>query len=367
MITEISARWEQGSFFHWVFPGASAEQRQPWDDKNILLGSGRDALRVLVEHGVKTRGWQRLLVPYYYCQDVVASLASTSIEIRFYENGPEDSPIDPAKTDFVPGDVLLRVNYFGLRTLPDTFDRPDCVEIIDDYSHDPWCSSAYYSDADWCVASLRKTLPLPDGAVLWSPCCHALPKQPPLTNEHKYISLEKLGAMVLKSEYLLGKPIPKDTYRRLAEASEDSMSHGCASAISDWAKAVLLSFPVQSWRDKRRENHAVLSQALKDTPGLKVLQPDDPNKSCPFSAVIVVDDSDKRDLIRSELIVRRIYPTIIWPLDEPVSCSIPEKYVDFSRRMFSVQCDGRYSSNEMSVIAEVINSAALAQPRSAKS
>jgi hypothetical protein len=70
------------------------------------------------------------------------------------------------------------MNYFGLRTPPD-LELPEGVEVLEDHSHDPVSAWAEQSSADFCLASLRKTLPINDGGALWSPVGHRLPPAPP--------------------------------------------------------------------------------------------------------------------------------------------------------------------------------------------
>jgi len=354
MISTIAERWEHGSFFHWTAPELTGPTPHPWNPANILCGSGRDALRALIEHGKAVRGWRRLYVPCYYCQDVVAALVSTGIEVTLYDDGPTDPVPDPGAIAFDPGDVVLRVNFFGLRgRLGSAAARPD-VEVIDDFSHDPWCHDAWRGDADWAVVSLRKTLPLPDGGVLWSPRGHRLPRQPWLTRGHRLISLTKLAAMVLKSEYLQGKPVPKETYRRLAESSEVGLSQGDVSGMPPWTRRLFDCIPAAAWRDRRRENHRAFSDALADVPRLSVLQASNESETCPFAAIVITQTRELRDRVRAELISQNVYPAVLWPLDEPVLPDVPAKYVDLSRRMFAIQCDARYTPEESVHVAEMI-------------
>jgi len=358
MANTITNRWELGSFFHWMSPDSAGTTLHPWSRANVLCASGRDALRILIEHGLAKHGWKRLYVPCYYCREVVASLVSTGIEVRLYSDGPLDPVPNTGAVAACPGDVMLRVNFFGLRGRLGTASVcPPGAEIIDDFSHDPWCHDAWNGDSDWAIASLRKTLPLPDGGVLWSPRGHALPRQPALTRAHRLVSLQKLSAMLLKTEYLRGKPVAKETYRRLAESSEAGLSQGSISGAPEWTRALVECLPALAWRDRRRDNHETLSTALADIPGLKIPQPSDDTRTCPFSAIVIADDRALRDRIRAALISRSVYPAILWPLDEPIIDQIPADYIDLSHRMFSIQCDARYTPSDMIRVAEMIRQA----------
>jgi hypothetical protein len=232
-------RWEVGSEFHW--PGLPVPARaadRPWS-KGVLVSTGRDALRLLLALGVGERGWRRLWVPEYFCQDVVAAFARPGLELRPYPDHPlRGVPDFPAARR---GDVILVTNYFGLRP---AFEAPrrDGVEIIEDHSHDPSSPWAESSTADFCVASLRKTIPVSDGGVAWSPVGHALPPEPPLTMQRRRAATSKLVAMILKAMYLDGHKIERATYRALARRGERGLAVPGESSISPVARAILDSF-----------------------------------------------------------------------------------------------------------------------------
>lgn len=355
MNTVRNDRWEHGSFMQWTSPDEPGECLHPWGDNCVLCASGRDALRALIEHGRQERGWKRLYVPCYYCQEVVESLLSTGIEVRLYPNGPEDQPPHPGVLGLASGDVLLRVCFFGLQdSLNSDIPNLSGAEVVDDYSHDPWCQGAWRSDADWAIVSLRKTLPLPDGGVLWSPQGHQLPRTPRITERHRLISLEKLAAMVLKTEYLAGNPVPKEVYRRLALSSEDSISQGHISGMPDWTQALVDCMPAFAWREIRRANYHTFAQAVADLSWLRVMKPVNTEYACPFSAVILIEDRELHNSLRTELIAHRIYPTTLWPMDKPAIDDIPPEYLAFSHRMLSIQCDARYTGKDLLRVADII-------------
>jgi hypothetical protein len=328
-----------------------------------MYGSGRDAIRALINLGRAERGWRRMWAPSYFCQCVIESIISTGLEVVLYSDGPEDTFCNPHEIDARPGDVVLRMNYFGLRTMPQSsrFDR-SVVEIIDDHSHDPWSEWAWKSDADWCVASLRKSLPIPDGGVLWSPLGHELPPPLPATPEHELASLKKLGAMVLKGLYLGGHPIEKQTFRELAESGESGIVGDRISGMPVWVAELIAQFPLDDWRSMRKANHQTLSKLLADVPGLRLLQPVSATRTCPFAGIVVCDSEEMRDHIRTELAGRGVYGTILWPMDEPALPGIPPQHIRFSHTMMTIHCDMRYGERDMKTVAGMIRELATGAP-----
>ena len=106
--------------------------------------------------------WKRLFVPEYFCYKVIGAIRTTGIELVFYPDYPlaDDETIINHRSNFVEGDVILRMNYFGLRSRRDNSNLN--VTVIEDHSHDLFSEWALNSNADWCIASLRKSLPIPD-------------------------------------------------------------------------------------------------------------------------------------------------------------------------------------------------------------
>jgi hypothetical protein len=194
--------------------------------------------------------------------------------------------------------------------------------------------------------------------VLWSPHGHALPQVPPVTAEHTLASLEKTAAMALKARYLAGHAIDKDIFRRLAIAGEQGIVFNgnlpAISGISEWSANLLVTFPLAPWRHKRQANHRHLSGRLEAVDWLRVLQPRSGKDSCPFSCIALFDTPERRNAARQSLNTARVYPAVLWSLEEPVIANIPSAHLDFSRRMLSIHCDMRYSLADMDRIADII-------------
>lgn len=348
-----TSNYEQGSEYHWLSYQKEVDYSAPWAKSDLLFGSGRDALRALVAHGQSKRNWRRLWVPSYFCQDVIAALDG-GIAVLAYSDGPLDLSPNFEKIDVRNGDALLVVNFFGLRGKP-SFEEIDrnLVEIIEDHTHDPWSNWACTSEADWCIASLRKVLPIPDGGVLWSPLKKPLPSKAPICDEHNLASLEKLAAMILKRLYFEGRFTEKKVFREIASSGEHRISSREVSGIFKWTEDALDSFPIKTWREKRRKNHEVLSSELSGLFGLTLLQSGVVD-ACPFSGILLFDSPECKNYMKDKLIASRIYPAILWPLGKPLVAGINQEYVDFSERMLSVHCDMRYGEDDMNFLAERI-------------
>ncbi len=346
-------RWETGSEFHWWLP-EKLSASSGWLPTGELFGSGRDALRMLILHGIANRQWKRLWLPSYFCQEVVAALLSSSIHIESYA----DSPLNPTPTppsDLQPGDAILLVNFFGLRSRPPLveFLQQQQIEVIEDHTHDLGSTWAQNSQADWGVASLRKTLPIPDGGILWSPRGYAVPSTSTVTAKRQIASLQKLVGMLLKTLYLLNYPVTKERFRSLFISGETAIADGEISRMTAWTQSLLATFPMDEWRSMRAANHTILVAGLRQIPWVQILEPKNAQESCPFSGILLFDTPERRDFVYQQLLIARIYPAILWPLTPSTPYSRPED-VNFSHRMLSMHCDMRYTATDMQKIADFI-------------
>jgi hypothetical protein len=343
-------RWELGSDLEITVESGPAEL--PWSaHPHGLWGSGRDAIRGLFAWGAREHGWRRLLMPSYFCQDVVAS-AQRAADVQVYPWSPLETVHAPVATRH--GDVVFVDAMYGAP--PDVVVDGPAV-IIEDHSHDLLAPWALDSRADFVIVSLRKTLPLPDGGAAWSPRGWDVPPEAPMTERHADTCLLRLSAMALKTSYLQGGDVRKDEFRRLAIEGEEKMASGDVTGISPYSRARLGSLPLHRWRERRAANLEAFRASLPDRPGVRLLD-------VPFAATLVFEDPGLRDLVRSALVSRRIYPAVLWPLDRPVVSGIPDAHRDLSRRILSIPCDQRYAPADMLRVAEELE-AVLREHRAA--
>ncbi len=329
---------EFGSHFHSIEQWC-VRQSDSLPPRRLLTAGGRQSLALLLKHN----GWKRLWLPAYFCGEVAAYLSESGVEMMTYEDFPTaDDERVISQLDFCEGDALLRVNYFGLRGVRSNAHLP--VPVIEDHSHDLTGEWAAGSDADWCVASLRKSLPIAEGGIIWSPRNLPLP-------DMELASEDCVGAlwwraMDLKRDYLSGVDLSKEEYLTLFRRCEDAMSEMAICAPDVRSREVIDHFDTTGWCAAKRENWTRLIASL----GAEVccLKPEN-GKCNPFSAVLLFESGQQRDAVRNSLISEQIYPAILWPLE-----SGSAEVMDFSNRMLSIHCDARYTSAEIDMLGEKI-------------
>ncbi len=349
----IPSRWECGSEFHWP----ELESPEPDPARDALAGrelrrfaTGRAALVAVA----RASGARRLWIPSYFCPEVTEALAS-AVPVALYPDAPApgSAPVcDRAKA----GEAVLVVNTFAIRRCP-VAPVPAGVITIEDHTHDPISTWAGQSTADYCVASLRKAVPVPDGAIAWSPAGATLPPEPPLREE---ADQRKLTAMVLKRLYLRGYAVAKDTFRALAIEAEAGLAQ--TTAMSRLSAELWTRLPLSRWRRAREENLAAFRTALGDSPGVSVTQGLGSGEP-PFSILLSFDDPARRDRVRAALIAARIYPAILWDLSgAPVREGIRPEDRRRARTLLSVHCDARYATQDMARVAACVAEALRSRP-----
>ena len=335
---------EFGSDFHYIDSYQSKRAHLTDVYRNaLLLADGRQCIMALI----RQYGWKRLWMPEYFCYEVIASIEQmTGIEIAFYHDLPilSNDQRTVEELPYMDGDVLFRVNYFGLRDFRSEDKIP--IPVIEDHTHDLLGHWALYSNADWCIASLRKSLPVPEGGMMWSPKGFSLDCITDESEENKEIAASRWEGMRMKAAYLNGEQKNKDAFRKKFIDTEGWFDCAEISAIDDNSRNYIEKLDINLWQGAKLKNWKILHREMKTKP----LSAE--NDSCtPFSCILLAESHDAREQLRKRLIARSIYPAILWNVPHSAS----EMAKDFSSRMLSVHCDGRYTPDDARQLSAIIN------------
>jgi hypothetical protein len=354
----VEDRWEYGSDFHLEPIAESDDLALPaWPEDAVYYGTGTQALESLLELGARSHGWRRVLFPDYYCQDVVDRIRLGSLDVCRYADDPIQAHVQVPMDRTEQGDVVVVINYFGLRSSADmSLDHPTGVAVVEDHTQAPFSITAARSQASYCFASLRKTLPIPDGGVVWSPRGSLLPEPPAMTQEHSAAVGQRLEAMIGKSLYLRGGRVEKAAFRQRFKESERQLQSARPSAMSQTSGLLIDSLPVD-WLTQRASNRRYLTAAISDLRlPVKVLEPAD-SELVPSSASLLFRDPETRDDVRRYLVERRIYPAVHWPMDSTATPAIPDATIALSRRLLTLPCDARYASEDLDRVVTALRGA----------
>ena len=312
-----------------------------------FYASGRHAIDAIVYQ----EGWKRMWVPAYFCYEVIQHIRLLGIEIIFYNDHPlrKDDDLLVRSLPYQEGDVLLRMNFFGLRSKRSNEGIP--VSVVEDHSHALLSSWALNSDADWCIASVRKSFPVAIGGILWSPLKMKLPSQIEPTDSCNQLVGIRYEAMQMKRKYLEtnGEKIDKDSFREKYIQTEEMLDKLPLSGMDKESKDIFLKADYKRWTDLRTANWEIATNILDKR--FSILKSVDEDWS-PFSIIFVCNSDDERMALRQHLIQNRIYPAILWKVPED-SCF--SDALDFSNRMLSVHCDARYNRQQIEEMCSLIN------------
>jgi hypothetical protein len=338
-------RNEYGSDFNYAeFEDTGLKIEFPNNAK--YYGCGRYAITHLISHYFDLGLWKNIYMPEYFCYHVIESIKKTGINIKYYIDFPlaEDNTAI-SKLHFVEGDVLFRMNYFGIRSFRDNSEIN--IPVIEDHSHNLFSNWAIKSNADWCVGSLRKTLPIPDGGILWSPKDLQCLSPIVLTNEHRVLSKTRFEAMLLKKKYL-ENDFKSDKIEFLSKfkETEDYFAINQISGISNISKKIIQGIPNNIESFKRR-NYDYIRPFLN----LRNIEIIDSIEN-PFSLILLFKSKEKRDSVRGFLINNDIYSSVLWEIENK---SAHNESIKFSQRMLSIHIDFRYSIDDMIKMSEIIN------------
>ncbi|MGO8862468.1 MAG: DegT/DnrJ/EryC1/StrS aminotransferase family protein [Acidimicrobiales bacterium] len=325
--------------------------------EHTLFSTGRAALLTLGRLLKLKRGRRVCHLPSYFCPEVSAALES-EFDLAWYRDLPNEQAPDLATLRPVPGDVVLAVNLFGMRdrTVWDDW-RGDHGEIIlvEDHTHDPLSLWAQRSTADYAFASLRKTLPIPDGAVVWSPRALILPKpmSPPPASAQ-----DKLASMVLKRAYLRGADVPKEAYRKLQRESEQALTREIDSAASAFTSTILCVLDIAGLRHSREANARLFLSILCESRSLsaKPLFLAWPDGNVPYNPALVFKTGDQRDKFRRHLMSKNVYCPVHWQLTLGGVHSGDRTALDLSQRIMTVPVDHRCTPEDLVRIVEIMAS-----------
>lgn len=310
--------------------------------KTLFFDSGRNALKFLLDK----IPFKSAVLPNYICESVTDCFSGK--EIFFYKiNESFCAEIkDLEKIDFENLDIFYLMNYFGslqsgeIREYLKKKKEKYNFLIIEDTTHSIFSSPD--TIGDFCVCSLRKWFPVPDGGVLYSKG---------LINSTGFGELarkesERINAMVLKSLYLKGELNCKETFRKIFLKTEEEFESEKIKRISDLSEFLLKCFDTDSIKRKRRENYKLLESIIS-----KYLPPEIEKSSeniVPFTYITALKN---RDEFKKYLIENKIFCAVHWPVPE---CIKDEKSKELFEKSISVPIDQRYGKEEIEKAGEII-------------
>ena len=363
-LEKLESRWEYGSEIHW--PSVNEFQTLCGEKSiksiypnGVMHGTGCSTIRTILNHGRLHRGWRKIWVPTYFIQEVTAVIAESGLIVKYYQDNPLLNPPGLPSGERSSDEVVFRMNYFGWRGAEAILSPKELgCDIIEDHCHDLIGNWAQKSQATYCLSTLRKLYPVPDGAILWSPLGAELPEEPETTTSHLCAVQKKLSGMLMKSFYLSGGQVSKSEFRKAAIVGENEIGGKSGiSGVSDMSRQFLSSLSVTKLSQCRAENFEIFRKLAPLSVSNYLAREKFATGCYPFSIVFLFDTENQRDRIRDHLIKNRIYPAIFWDLPVDLDDSLG---LDFASRMLAIPCDFRYKIADLQRMAVTLEQAIAA-------
>jgi hypothetical protein len=261
-------------------------------------------------------------------------------EVAFYHLSPRLT-LDVSSIDSLVREpevtVVLAPEYFGSRLNPLTHAalchlRRNGCRIIEDWTHSVLANER--EPIDLAFASLRKTLPVGDGSLVWGMHAQLEPTSGPGLLMWEAMDLLALGC----------DPATLDAARVAARAAEDAFFVELEPArMSDRTEFALAVMPWAFMIGARRKNARVLADEISSFPVVNGENgPDVPSH-------LVIQASDPVTLQR-RLAERGIFCPIHWP--RPPQLPV---HIEFRKDLLSIPIDHRYNADDMRFVANAVN------------
>lgn len=336
---------EIGSDFHYT--PMDFNENLSWFRNSLFLHSGRSPVVLLKD----TFKGNPIYYPDFFCHDVIKYWNKHGIKTIPYRVYYENGRVNVDFSTLPDNGIVLAVNFFGYFNQNEwvEYKKNNQILLIEDHSHSPVSSYAQNSCADFAFSSLRKTLPIADGCVFWSPIGKSLPAG----ILSAFDSGKKIDAMQMKSAYLSGEAISKDSFLNLYREGEDEISSSEPMFMSGHSRSLIDKGYPLVYIQRRKDNYELFISHLHE----ELYSYVDVLKICdfevPLGIVLKCNESKQRDHLRKLLIAENVFCPVHWPLCENIT-----KYsgtTDLSATLITIPLDHRYSSTEVIKVATIIN------------
>ena len=320
-----------------------------------LFYAGRYAIKYVILCILEHTKIDTIWLPNYYCPYVKNWLEQEFSTIKYYNIDPFDADATIDWTLFSSSELVIANNYWGFKEnkLP-TGTRP---LVIEDHSHGWLSEGCIESKADFCIASLRKTLPIPLGGIAWKPTkgtCD-IPLKPLKQN-----NIEDPTNPMFKSWELIERAMKT---KAECKNEEDKMAFLLAYSkgetllrntqeivpLAEKHEGVIRENIFKDFNSYKRENLPLILKTLQPSKMFKIITS---CKNFPFGLLLVFKDWEMLSNFKQFLIANMVYPAELWPQNR-----ITQEY----KFLLNIHIDYRYNAENLAYISTIINQWTLQQ------
>ena len=333
---------EYGSFFSTVEKDLAIETNKWINNFDYKIHyTGRQALLFILDNINLTNNIENIYLPKFYCKDVYVFIKKFNDKFMFYEDK------NLSDIEFNKNDVLLLNSLFGIYSNDLLNNQGDKPITIEDHTHSWSSENCINSTANYCFASLRKTYPIPLGAVTWS--------KNKTFNELKgqdnsatleYVEIWNLikNAQDLKREYLLGVKVDKDQYLKKISYAEKELNQEVltsADVLEEHKDIILKWMTCNLLKAKKKNTNSLLKLISLKNQDFVVLNT---KETTGFGLILEFINEEKMNRFKTYIIKNNIFPANLWPENEHMK-----------KKHLLIHTDFRYNAEDMNYIAKRLN------------
>ena len=318
-----------------------------------FLSTCRSAIAWILSKEITPKN-KKVLLPGFTCHSVLEPCEKEGYDVYPY---PITSQLSVDWAEFQetvdsvePGVVILHA-YFGFNTLQGCDGVIDGLHekgivVIEDRTQCVF--SNFKTNADFVVGSIRKWMPVPDGAFIVGASKIAT------LQEDDELCGAKLKALNAKADYIVNEVGDSSLFRPLFfEAEEILDSRNEPFEMHSTSKAIYQSTNIDNLRKSRVNNYNVLSARLAKHTELDVIIKDADDLVAPFHLPVLVN-GDRKSL-QSHLAKNGVFATVIWACPEEFVGKLNEGTQTLFDKILCFHCDQRYAIEDMNRIGDVID------------
>lgn len=339
-----------GSFIEGTYGRKLPQLSAPDFGDTLLFYAGRYALKYLIKRISADTDIDTIWMPQYYCPFVKEWMHHEFETIKYYYVDPfePESKIDWLQFNSTT-DLVMVNNYWGLKNtdIPDG-DRPI---IIEDHSHGLLSEGSLNSKADFCFASLRKTLPIPMGGVAWKP--KASKSDMTLSKPEVFDAYTGENPMNTAWDTILDAMQLKETCTEIAQKDGylDAYMQGELMVRSIYevyqvsaAHAAFMNQYIHTDFNRfKKENVEYVRPKLIASNTFKVVHH---ATKAPFGLLLAFKSEDTLNELKRHLVQHQIYPALLWPNND-----LTTTYT----YLLNIHMDYRFDTTDLNYIISTIN------------
>jgi hypothetical protein len=336
-----------GSFFHTAQLQHLRDTDASFLGEHQLFYAGRYAMKYIFDAVLSATEIKTIWIPQYYCPFVKTWLEKAFDMIQYYDIDPFDPNATINWSQFTTKDLVLANNFWGVKS--HSLPKGERPVIIEDHSHGWLSPGCVESTADFCIASLRKTVPVPLGGIAWKPknSQSAIPMPNLPTIDPYPVAMTKAwGAMTEAMDKKAVCAHEKDKSAFLSMYSEGESFLRDTQDIVPMQPAhekVLRGLLFKDFNGFKAKNLRYILPKLKEHPSFALLPS---NKKVPFGLLLLFKDREILTDLKQFLVSKAIYPAELWPQN-----NIDQEY----NYLLNIHMDFRYGNKELDTMAAILN------------